>query len=257
VVDPLGAPGVAFPTVSALKLGVATPERVSLELSLAGLGTRALAYLVDLALLFAVALVAYFAFTFAVPDVLAAATGLSSLARVAGLLAIFSVLWIYWTATEIFWNGQTVGKRLLRIRVVRRDGSPVGVLESAIRNLLRFVDFLPLCYPLGLFTMLVDPQHRRIGDLVAGTVLVRDVTIDLSKYDRAPSTAPPHAGLQLTPARLELVMDLLARFDALEDSARVRLARQLLAEAGQPTELVARLDAAQLRARLEAVVGRG
>ena len=57
---------------------------------------------------------------------------------------------------EVLWHGQTVGKRLLRIRVVKADGSPVTLVESALRNLLRLVDFFPACYPVGLITMLID-----------------------------------------------------------------------------------------------------
>ena len=101
-------------------LQVATPERVAVDLPIAGLGSRAMAYVVDVALLGGIGLVAYFALTFFVPTRTTTALGLSSLART--LLAgrgIFFAMWIYWTLLEVLWHGQTPGKRLLRIRVVR------------------------------------------------------------------------------------------------------------------------------------------
>ena len=155
------------------ELQVATPERVAVDLPIAGLGSRAMAYVVDVGLLSAIAMVAYFTLTFFM-DPYTTALGLSGLARTLSLVAVFFGMWIYWALLEVLWNGQTLGKRLLRIRVVRSDGSPVTVFASAVRNLLRIVDFLPACYPVGLITMLVDKRHRRLGDLLAGTVLVRD-----------------------------------------------------------------------------------
>lgn len=231
-------------------LDVATPERVAVELPIAGVGSRAMAYLIDVALLFLVGVAAYFAVTFLVPDPVNAVLGLSRLARVLGAVALFAALWIYWTAFEVAWHGQTLGKRLMKIRVVRLDGSPVTAVDSAIRNLLRLVDFFPACYPVGLVTMLFDAKHRRVGDLVAGTVLIREEAIDLSRFEaRAP------AAQALSNRELDVVTDFLRRFDALDPSARLALGRQVLERLGTPREEAAALDEAALRARLEAKVG--
>ena len=119
-----------------------------------------------------------------------------------------------------------VGKRLMRIRVVRLDGSPVTAFESAVRNLLRVVDFLPSCYPVGVMCMLIDRQHRRLGDLAAGTVLVRDQQFDLTKYSTASATT------SLSAQDLELIANFLARFDVLDGDARLRLGRSLAARFG-------------------------
>ena len=204
-------------------LQVATPERVAVDLPIAGLGSRAMAYLVDVALLGTIATVLYFALTFFVEPI-NAVLDLSTLARTGALAAGFFVLWVYWTLLEVLWHGQTVGKRLLRIRVVRGDGSPVTVFASAVRNLLRFVDFLPACYPVGLITMLVDQRHRRLGDLLAGTVLVRDEQIDLARYEQVNST--------MTVNEVEIATSYLSRFDQFEPAAQVRVGTMLAQRLG-------------------------
>ena len=211
------------------QLQLATPERVSVELPIAGLGSRAMVYAVDVALLGAFALVVYFVGSFFITYPLEFALGLSSLARTLILVAIFFGLWVYWTLLEVMWNGQTPGKRLVRIRVVKSDGSPVTVFSSAVRNLLRVVDFLPTCYPVGLITMLIDKRHRRLGDLLAGTVLVRDEQIDLSRYEQVSTS--------LAVNELELATSYLSRFEQLEPGAQLKLGKKLALRLGlQPGE---------------------
>jgi uncharacterized RDD family membrane protein YckC len=236
--------------VSQSTLDVATPERVAVELPIAGVGSRAMAYLLDVLLIAFVAVAAYFAFTLLVPDPLNALLQLSRFARIAGAIAAFAALWIYWTLFEVLWHGQTVGKRVMRIRVVRVDGAPVTAVDSAIRNLLRLVDFFPACYPVGLLTMLFDAKHRRVGDLVAGTVLVREEAIDLTRFEARAPTAQGLSHLEL-----DVVTDFLRRYDTLVPSARQALGRQLLARLGQPLAEGEALDDDALRTRLQAQVG--
>lgn len=226
-------------------LELATPERVAVDLPIAGLGSRAMAWLVDVALLGAVGLVLYFGFTFLVPDPVEAVLAVSSTARAVAIVVLFAVLWVYWTAMEVAWQGQTFGKRLVRIRVVKADGSPVTLFESAVRNLLRVVDFLPVCYPVGVAAMLIDRKHRRLGDLLAGTVLVRDEQVDLSRYDDA--AAGSHAV-----DVVEVATGYLARFDDLEPAARLRLGRRLAERLGLDA---GDLDAEGLRDAVRAKLG--
>ena len=222
-------------------LEIATSERVRVELPIAGLGSRVMAWLVDVSVLGAVGLVAYFVVTFAIPDPVNAVLGLSALVRTLGALGTFFALWGYWTVFEIAWHGQSLGKRLVRIRVVRLDGSPVSPLASAARNLLRVVDFLPVCYPVGLVSMLVDGKHRRLGDLVAGTVLVRDEAVDLSKYEAVQAV---NVGV----SELEVATAWLQRFESLEAGPRLRLGQRIAHTLGlEPSD-----DVEALRARIEA-----
>ncbi len=225
-------------------LQVATPERVAVELPIAGLGSRAMAYLVDLALLGAVGLVAYFVVTFFVPDPVNAALELSAFVRIAAAAALFFALWVYWTLLEVAWQGQTPGKRLVRIRVVKLDGSPVTVLSSAVRNLLRIVDFMPVCYPVGIITMLVDRKHRRLGDLLGGTVLVRDEQVDLARYDQVTTST-------VAVDDLALAMNYLSRFDDFEPAAQLRVGQKLAARLGLPGTDDAKALRDAIRAKLE------
>jgi uncharacterized RDD family membrane protein YckC len=206
------------------ELQVATPERVAVDLPIAGLGSRAMAYVVDVGLLGAALMVLYFAGSFFVADPQELVLQLSSLARTLLLVGAFFAMWVYWTLLEVIWHGQTPGKRLLRIRVVKGDGSPVTVFASAVRNLLRIVDFMPACYPVGLITMLVDKKHRRLGDLLAGTVLVRDEQIDLSRYEQVTAAMAVN--------EVELATSYLARFDQFEPAAQLRLGTKLAQRLG-------------------------
>ncbi len=238
-------------------LTLATPERVALKLPLAGVGHRVLAYLVDVSLLFFGWSAVYFACSLAV-DVLGVLRGLEGTGRALVALGLFATQWASWTVCEVTLGGQTPGKRLLGIRVVRRDGTPVGWVDSALRNLLRVVDFLPAFYAAGLLAMLTGRGARRLGDLVAGTVLVRSGRVDLSGYLalEAPGVAPA-PGAQLDAEELELLLHFRERRAWLSPGARAALAVRLAA-------LVARRlpsvppppDAARAEALLEAQLGR-
>ncbi|PZR13988.1 MAG: RDD family protein [Archangium gephyra] len=226
-------------------LNIATAERVAVELPVAGLGSRAMAWLVDAMIMWVVALVAYFSVTFFVADPLNAVMTLAAGLRVGAIVTVLLLLWAYWTVFELRWNGQTPGKRLLRIRVVKADGSPVTPFASAVRNLMRLVDFLPTCYPVGTAVMLVDSKHRRLGDLLAGTLLVRDEQIDLSRYEQV-------RNVSLDVDVVEIASSWLVRYAQLEPAHRDRLGRLIaerlqVATDGAPDEVRERI-----RARLAA-----
>lgn len=143
------------------RIEVETPEGIALHLRPAGVVPRALAWGIDLLL----RLVVLWGFAIVLAFMRNAGLGLY-------LLVLFSMLWLYPVLFELFWNGQTPGKRALGLRVVGSDGAPVGWVASCARNLLRTVDMLPLGYALGTLSSLADPHGRRLGDIAAGTLVV-------------------------------------------------------------------------------------
>jgi len=91
------------------------------------------------------------------------------------IFILFLFSWGYFTLFEAFWNGRTPGKRVAKIRVIQRSGRSIGLVESMARNLVRYVDMQPFpIYAVGVITMFVTRQHQRLGDLAAGTLVVRD-----------------------------------------------------------------------------------
>ncbi len=75
---------------------------------------------------------------------------------------------------EAFWNGRTPGKRIARIRVIQRSGRAIGLFESMARNFIRYIDQIPFFYAVGAIAIFVTRDHQRLGDLAAGTLVVRD-----------------------------------------------------------------------------------
>jgi uncharacterized RDD family membrane protein YckC len=143
---------------------VQTPEGVDLALRVAGPVPRALAWAVDLSLQ-GFGLIG-------VQIAIGSSLGGSGFAVGLDLIATFTVLWFYPVLFEVLGHGQTPGKRMLRIRVVQENGTPVGWSASVLRNFLLVADFLPFLYLAGLVSMCVDHSFRRLGDLAAGTLVI-------------------------------------------------------------------------------------
>ena len=138
-----------------------TPEGVALRLPAAGPVPRAFAWLIDLAIRFGLVLLSATVFVM-----------LGRFGTGVYLVLLFLVVWAYPVVFEAMWHGQTPGKRAMGLRVVSGDGAPVGWMASFVRNLMRTVDMLPLGYAFGLASSLVDPWSRRLGDIVARTMVV-------------------------------------------------------------------------------------
>ena len=144
---------------------IETPEGVTLTLPLAGVGSRFVGATIDSLIQFG--LLGAGAVVFLVWSAAGAASG--------GVFAIvvFLVFFVYDVAFEVLAGGRTPGKRWTGLRVVRVGGQPVGFVASAIRNLLRPIDFLPSLYLVGIASVLVTKRNQRLGDLAAGTVVAR------------------------------------------------------------------------------------
>jgi uncharacterized RDD family membrane protein YckC len=140
---------------------VATPEGCELNLRIAGPTIRARAWLFDFVIRLLIFLVAVM--------ILAK---LGRLGSGAALLVAFILEWLYPVVFEVYWGGATPGKKLSNLLVLLDDGTPIGWGASFARNTLRFVDFLPFGYACGLLTMWLNQDSKRLGDLLAGTVVV-------------------------------------------------------------------------------------
>jgi len=191
-----------------------TPEGIALRLRAAGPAPRALAWLVDAGIRLAV-------FMFAsIPISLLGESGQGLL-----LILLFVLMWVYPIAFELFMDGQTPGKRVVGLRVVHANGTPVGFTASLIRNLMRTVDALPIGYAFGFFSCVIDPHARRLGDLVAGTLVVH---ADRLKHDLAIPAVPAFVPLLALPADEHAVVVAYAERSAqLTEARRIELASLL------------------------------
>ncbi len=210
---------------------IETPEGVDLELALAGLGSRFVAALLDalirLVLLGALALLLVGASAFADAP-LGGGYGVAVF-----LVAAFLLVFGYDILFEVLASGRTPGKRWSGIRVVLVDGRPVGFVASTVRNLVRIVDFLPSSYVIGSAAILATRRNQRLGDLAAGTVVVRERTGaerrgGWSSAHFAPAeTAPAWDVSAVTPEEIAAVRRFLDRRGDLVPEARARLGWEL------------------------------
>lgn len=240
-------------------LEVRTPESIAFSYELAGLGSRFLALVVDQAIQIAV-LVAIFA-----GILLAASRAAShpvkqvisqpaaqSIAIAIIVFIAFVVLFGYFIVFEALWNGQTPGKKLLGLRVVRDGGYAIDFGTSLIRNLIRVGEQLVFYYLLSAISALVSKENKRLGDIAAGTIVVRDARLfeprQISQRNDEAVYAPT---AYLTGEERALVKRFLERRDALRVGRRRELAEQIAARIRDrvPPEL-ARLDDESLLGRL-------
>lgn len=236
------------------KLSIDTPELISLEFRVAGIGSRFLALALDSIVQLAVyAVIAVI--------VVLATTAIGSVSQSGALwpLAIFVLLifclhYGYFAAFEALWNGQTPGKRLVRLRVIRDSGRPITVYDALARNLLRVVDSLPAFYCVGVITALISPRSKRVGDYVAGTVVVHepDPVAAPTGWEAAPPVDEVSVDdlAPLSAAELDLVEAFLVRRWELGAEHRERIARGIARRLGMGEERIElRLEALARRQR--------
>ncbi len=212
------------------KLTIDTPEQTALEYPIAGLGSRFLALLADTAIQIVLAF-----FVLIVGSLIGV-----GLATVGGLgpqwvVAIVVILLFllnsgYFALFEIFWNGQTPGKRYAQVRVIKDDGRPIGAYEAIVRNALRLVDMLPAMYGIGLISIFMSRKSKRLGDFVAGTVVVHEKTLEgIRPYveTKTDETLPPIDTAKVTLEEVRLIETFLNRRDHLEPVVRTTMATQI------------------------------
>ena len=209
------------------QLKIDTPEQIALELPLAGIGSRFLAIAVDTLIQIALYLLTGLIFLLLLPE------GFSIFRLLGPAIAIFigfSIYWGYFALFEIIWKGQTPGKRVAGIRVIKESGRPINAFEAIGRNLMRAVDFLPGIYGVGLVCMMLNKQSRRLGDFVAGTVVVHEKPTDQVRptWNTAAESVSALGGIgQVTPEELVLIETYLSRRFDLEPEVRLRTAIQI------------------------------
>jgi len=210
-----------------------TPERVSFSLDVAGVGDRAFAWLVDMLCIFLLWILVLLLYSVS-GDLLREWQGLSGFGQVLAVLGVFLSGWGWDVAWEVAWRGQTPGKRALGLRVIRIDGAPVGLGESLVRNALRVVE-LPLGYAPAVLAVALSSRRQRLGDLVAGTLVVQERRFDLSRYGAPAAVEARWIALKgrapglLAPADFERLLDFLRRRAEFEEASRARLAQRLAA----------------------------
>jgi uncharacterized RDD family membrane protein YckC len=199
---------------------IETPEGVNLRLRAAGAFGRAQAWLIDFLLR---------AIFFSVGSGVLSAFGRGGLGL--GLLLLFAVTWVYSVVCEVWFGGQTIGKRTMSLRVVCADGTPVTLIPSVVRNLLRVVDALPVLYGVGLVCTMIDPSARRIGDIVAGTLVVH--ADDLPAGSKVPVVPSQMLPVPLDPDEQAALIDFAERAGQLTVQRQEELADILVPLTGR------------------------
>ena len=211
-------------------LTIRTPEGVVFSLQLAGPVTRFMGWTIDLACISAIS---------SILNILFKAIGVISydIAMAIGIISYFVVSIGYGIATEWYWQGQTLGKRLLKLRVMDERGLRLKFSQIVIRNLLRFVDSLPLLYMVGGMACLISQRAQRLGDFAANTVVVWNPSVSKPDLDQLLEgkynsfREYPHIEARLrqrvSPQEAGIALQAIMRRDELDPLARVELFKDI------------------------------
>ncbi|HEY0459378.1 MAG TPA: RDD family protein [Pyrinomonadaceae bacterium] len=198
---------------------IETPERVPLAFALASIGNRFLAVLIDHFIQYMTILIVAWAFIswsgVANMNSLERDELLAQMSKWTIALMIFALFLIfagYFIFFEWLWNGQTPGKRLMKLRVIREDGRPITLWESVARNLLRIFDaapgfFVPI-YSLGLVSIFLNSRDQRFGDMFAGTVVIRERTDEAPTFSETFSNQVSDAAFRRVQKRTDFQADV-------------------------------------------------
>src|SRR6266404_1008159 len=201
------------------KLTIETPEQTALEFEIAGIGSRFLALAFDTLIQILLGI------------------GLFVIMVIAGValpvLAYFVLYFGYFAIFEIIWNGQTPGKKKEGLRVIKDSGRPITPSEAVGRNLMRIVDQLPAFYAIGIGSVLLSRHNKRLGDFVAGTIVVHEKSLVDAKpvwqspQARQAAPATTYGSERLTPEEFALIEAFLSRRDSLPADVRFSMADQI------------------------------
>ena len=218
------------------KLTIETPEQTLLEFPLAGIGSRFLAIALDTLLQVG---------AYIVLGLIVAAVSLAGFLPALGkqwgiaiaIFLAFAVQFGYYTTFESIWNGQTPGKRWTHLRVIQDSGRPISAFDAILRNLLRIVDQLPTLYAVGIVTILISRENKRVGDYAAGTVVIHEKPLQgmgsIWSIAAAPAQAAPVIPVvSLSVDELRLVETFFERRGSLDPDVRRSMGRQIAQRLG-------------------------
>lgn len=233
------------------KLNIDTPEQVSLEFSLATVGSRFLALAIDTLIQIgsAVALFAGVAIVAIASSLTLDRAGPWLMAIV--VLGLFMIYYAYFAVFEAVWNGQTPGKRIIGLRVIHASGRPVSVFEAILRNIVRIADQLPGIYAVGIVFLFLTERSQRLGDLAAGTVVVHE-RVEGSASREFITARPPaaaltcHGATKLSPQEIAVIELFFRRRDQLDGYARVRAGRRIAERVRERLAITTAIDDEQL-----------
>ncbi len=226
---------------------VATPESISFSYDIAGIGSRFMAAFVDFLNYFVIVIgvsILYDQIDRRVSD-----PALSSALEAVYIGFTFVLYWAYYIVFELVWGGQSPGKRLVGLRVIRIDGAPAAPGQIVIRNIMRLVDLFPGFYMTGLVTMFLNSQSRRLGDFAAGTLVVREgrkvslsqlshaltPAIHLSEHAAAEAAALPIH--RLDAERRNLAREFITRRSDIPPRQRATVAMQIAGSVAQQLDM--------------------
>lgn len=192
---------------------IETPEGAEIGLRVAGPLIRAGAWLIDFSIRTVILTVTFFLLLCTLGDVGAGVF----------LVIAFFTYWFYPVIFEAVWNGQTPGKKFLKLAVVHDDGTPIGWGAALIRNLVRVVDIIPGVYLVGLLTTFLNKDFKRLGDLAARTLVVYRRT-ERVRGQRVPEVTPRAPARPLSQAEQEAVLAFAERRETWTDERAAELA---------------------------------
>jgi len=263
---------VARPASLEQQVDIETPEQVIFSYTIAGVGSRAAAVMLDYLIISILTFALFMLFTLAGELIGLKGKGEGSVfgswAAAFFILFVFAVQWGYFVAFEAFWDGQTPGKRRLGLRVVQDGGYSVSVGASAVRNVMRVIDMQPgAAYAVGIVSAAMSKSGKRLGDMAAGTMVVQERVMHVAPApaSAAPSEGAPTITAALTEQEYELLERYLARRSALDPERRRMLSEQLETRfaahvsdlGGSPLARLTRLYDRETEARARGVAARG
>jgi uncharacterized RDD family membrane protein YckC len=216
------------------KLTIETPEQTALDFAVAGIGSRSIAVIIDILIQCVAAIVLGFGGGYSALSIQERWSKAGPWAFGVLILLYFLLYFGYFAIFEIVWNGQSPGKRLTKLRVIKDSGRPISPAEAIGRNLMRIVDWMPVFYAVGLVSMAINKQNKRLGDLLVGAIVVRESTLsDLrpvmqSVQDPVFAALPPMGAAALTAEESGLIESYLYRRLDLDPVVRYRMADDIL-----------------------------